>query len=113
MAYTFQEIVTLGRYPLSDPDQGRFSDADALEFARDAVRLLRRKRPDLFFSDFTAGVYATSAMELGDTFPLDDLYVSAVKDYITARCETKDDESLLEQRAQMFFSLFAGGAGIG
>jgi hypothetical protein len=113
MAYTFQDIVTLGRYPLSDPDKDRFADADLLEFARDAVRILRRKRPDLFFADFTATAYALASMALGSTFPLDDIYVPAVKDYITARAETKDDESLLEQRAQMFFSLFASEGGGG
>lgn len=105
MAYTMQNVVDKARVPLNDADKTRYSDADLLGHANDAELLLRSKRPDLFFGSFSTAI---SAKALADDFPLDDTLFPAVCDYVTARAETRNDESVIEQRAGLFFGLFKG-----
>lgn len=103
MAYTMQQVVDRARIPLNDADKARYSDTDLLGYANDAVLVLRAKRPDLFFGQFAS---LPGAKALGENLPLDDTLFPAVCDYVTARAETRDDESVLEQRAVAFFALF-------
>jgi len=100
-----QQVVDSGRYPLNDADKVRYTDTDLLVFARAALHLLLSKRPDLFFGRFTA-LPSISTLALGDSFPLDDSMEPAVADYITARAESVNDESVVDQRAALFFGLF-------
>lgn len=105
MAYTMQQIVDRARIPVNDSDKSRYTDADLLAYANDAISILKLRRPDLFFGSFLA---LPGVKVLGDAFPLDDTIFPAVCDYVTARAETRNDESILEQRAAMFFGLFKG-----
>lgn len=107
MSYTMQEIVDKGRFPLNDADKARFTDADLLSFANDAILLLRNKRPDLFFGRFLT-LSATEKLTLSALFPLNSELVPAMADYVTARGETRNDESVLTERAAMFMKLLAG-----
>ncbi len=97
----------MGRIPLNDADKQRMPDSQGLTFARNALHLLRSKRPDLFFGMFL-NMPDISALALGDPFPIDDSIAPAVADYVTARAESGNDESVIEQRASMFFELFRG-----
>lgn len=109
MAFTFQQIVDRARIPLNDSDKDRYSDSELLTYAQDAYLLVRRYRPDVLLSDWSSPTdYST--LTLSSNFPyLDDAFLPAVADYVTARAEYKDDEHVLKERAQMFFSLFQAG----
>ena len=86
-------------------DKLRVSDTTMLVYARQALLLLLSKRPDLFFGKFSA-LPDLSALGLTDSVPVNDMLSTAIADYITARSETGNDESVVEQRAVMFFGLF-------
>lgn len=105
MAKTMQQVCDRGRIPLNDVDKVRYPDTELLSYANDAVLILRNKRPDLFYSTFTTAI---AEKALGDNLPLDDTIYPAVCDYVTARAESKNDESVVEQRAAAFFGLFKG-----
>jgi hypothetical protein len=107
MSYTMQNIVDRGRTPINDDDKVRFTDAALLVFAQDGILLLRNKRPDLFFGLFGT-LSTTENLALDDTFPLNAEIVPALADYVTARAETKNDESVLTERAALFFNLVKG-----
>jgi len=105
MARTFQNVVDRARTPLNDADKVRYTDASLLGYATDAVLLLRKARPDLFFGDWTfeAGEYT-----LVDLIPVEDLYFPALADYVTGRAETRDDEEAMQSRAAAFLQMFGG-----
>lgn len=103
MAKTMQNVVDQARIPLNDADKKRYPDTELLGYANGAVSTLKIKRPDLFFGQFLS---MPGDKELVDSFPLDDTLFSPVCDYVTARAESKNDESVLEQRAMAYFALF-------
>ena len=105
MALTLQQVLDRARKPLNDRSKVRYPDADLLEYANDAVRELRRRRPDLFY-----GQYSSLPAELtsGQNLPVDDEFLPAVCDYIRARAEFKDDEASMREKAATFFRLFEG-----
>lgn len=103
MAVTMQQVVDKARIPLTDAQKVRYPDTMLLGYANDALRILRTKRPDLFF-----GQYAKAKTELGlsDQFPIDDDFFPAVADYTSGRAHFKEDEAALITKAQSFFALF-------
>lgn len=103
MAFTMQQVLDRARTPLNDASKRRYPDAALLEYANDAVRILRLRRPDLFFGQFSA---LPSDKALGENLPLDDDFVPAVCDYVRARAEMRDDEAALQSKAAAFFTLF-------
>lgn len=105
MAFTMRDVVDKGRKPLNDVDKVTYSDPDLLGYANDAILLLRNRRPDLFIGQWSA---LPENIPIDDPFPLPSEYVPAVADYITARAETHNDESVIEQRAELFFKLVNG-----
>ena len=107
MSYTIQQVVDIGRVPLNDAAKTRVTDATMLIYGKQAIHLLLSKRPDLFFGRFLA-LPDISALVLASAFPVDDIIAPAVADYMTARAESANDESIVEERASMFFQLFKG-----
>lgn len=103
MAYTMQQVVDRARVPLNDDDKARYTDADLLAEANASINLLKLKRPDLFFGQFLA---LPGDKELTDSFPLDDTMFAPVAAYVTGMAETKNDDSVLEQRAELFLNIF-------
>jgi hypothetical protein len=108
--YKMQDVVAQARIPINDAKDAtgsdaacRFLDATLLGFANHGVLLLRQKRADLFFGQFE-GLPAPGG--LGDFVPVADEYFPALVDYVVARAETPDDESVDEGRALAFFKLF-------
>lgn len=108
--YKMQDVMDRARIPLNDAKDLAGSDANCrnseaklLGFANDAVVLLRQKRPDLFFGQFTA---LPGPKVAADFVPIADEYFTALVDYVVARAETQDDESVNEGRAIAFFKLF-------
>lgn len=105
MARTFQQACDRARLPLNDADKIRYPDADLLGYANDAVLLVRKRRPDLFFGAWTI---PPNPYLLSDNIPLDDTYFPAICDYITGRAEFRDDESAMQERAAVFIQMFGG-----
>jgi hypothetical protein len=108
--YKMQDVVARARIPINDAKDSngsdaacRFLDSTLLGFANDCILLLRQKAPHLFFGQFE-GLPGPAA--LGDAVPIADEYFTAVCDYVVARAETPDDESVNEGRALAFFKLF-------
>lgn len=110
MAFTFQQLIDKARIPLNDVDKVRYVDTELLDYARDAYLMTYRHRPDLFIGMFAA-LPSFSAFGLTSAFPLDDMYLPVVADYITARAEYKDDEHVVSQRAAQMMAMFGAGLG--
>ena len=109
MSFTFQNLADRARLPLNDVDKVRYPDSEMLTYGVDAYLLLRRYRPDVFLSTYAA-LPGHAALTLVTDFPsLDDMYLPIVADYLTARCEFKDDEHVVAERAQAFYQLFNAG----
>jgi hypothetical protein len=104
MAFTYQTVVDLARYPLNDNDKVRISDAELLSFANAGMLQLLQRRPDVFVGKFS--ILPTGENVLTDPFPLIGAYVQTVADYVTFRAETVDDEKMNEPRALAFAQLF-------
>jgi len=100
---TLQQVLDRARIPLNDAGKDRYLDSEGLGYANDAVKVLRRERPDLFIGQFEA---LPGDKALGEDLPVDDEYFSPVCDYVTARWEFRDDETAVEEKAVTFFSLF-------
>lgn len=100
-----QAVLDSARKPLNDAAKTRWPDADLLEYANEAVKILWRERPDLFFGSFSA---LPTDKTVSEAFPIGEEYLSAVRDYVVARAETRDDEEALQARAALFFQLFQG-----
>jgi len=112
MPLTLQDIVDRARDPLNDDDaidaNRRWPDATLLRHAKSALQTLRMKRPDLFFG--TIATFSAESLALGSTYPLPEEYAPPVIDWVTARANTKDDESVSSGAAAAFFSLAQGEA---
>lgn len=101
---TLQTVVDLARLPLNDADKVRYPDATLLTHAIHGLLVAYRNRYDLFMA---GGTVPTLAMTLASTFPLPDEFVQVFADYVTARAESVDDESINTNRAAQFATLFA------
>lgn len=103
---TFQSLITSARTLLADVGGVRYSDADLLEYANEAVSEARRVRPDLFYGSYTTtpGTYLIT-----DTVPLADFYHAYVKDYIVFRAEIREDEYANDGRAMAMLNRFRNG----
>lgn len=103
---TMQQVVDEARRPLNDDSKVAWEDAELLAYANRAISMLKGRRPDLFFGTFTAlpGTLASAA-----TFPLEDQFLPAVQDYITARAQFKDSEEAVKGAASAFYQLFDAG----
>lgn len=108
MAVTMQDCVDRARTTLNDSDSDdtarRWPDAEALNAAQEALDAIYQLRPDLFIGKFTS--FDSSALALEDTFPIDSRFRRQVEDYIIFRCELKDDEAVVSQRAESAYKFF-------
>lgn len=103
MAYTMQQVIDLARAPLNDAGKVRYTDADLLLYANQAILRVRDRRPDLFLGRWLA---LPSNLVVGDNFPVRPELMSAVADYVTARAETRDDEFSETGRAVGYMAQF-------
>jgi ABC-type transporter Mla subunit MlaD len=106
MPTTFNQIISDARVDLNDVAATRYSAADMLRFANDGIREVKKVRPDLFFGAYTT---ALSTYLGTDNIPLDDLYVTFMKDYIVFRAGMREDEENSAARATAFFQRFKSG----
>ena len=101
---TFADIVSQARVLLQDTGSVRFSDAELMVSANDAMRLIRRVRPDTFFNNYKTVI---STYVLTDTFPIGLEFVQAVRDYIIAYANMRESEDA--GTTQDFMGKFASG----
>lgn len=107
MAYTVQQTIDRARVPLNDAAK-TIPDSTLLLYCHDALNMILRLRPDLFFGQYAA-LPVMSSLVVGSNLPIADEYMAAVADYITARAETPNDVDAVMARATMFFALFKEG----
>lgn len=105
MSRTVAELITSVNHTLNDEDATRYTSAEQIEFVVDALNTVKTKRPDLFIGMFSTPIGTlTTASEI----PIDEQFYRAVVDYVIARCETKDDESVVTARAELMAKFAAG-----
>lgn len=105
MATTMQQVVDQSRVPLNDDKKTRWSDDLLFDYARNALRRLRRERADLFIGSFAAPTDFTT-LTLLSPFPLSEDLLEPVYDYIRARAETQDTEAVEDSKMPLFAALF-------
>lgn len=103
---TYQELLNRARVPMNDAAKVRYTDAEGLEYAKEAVRLLRRQRPDAFLGSLSDDPAAAAV--LGTTLPVSFEHWQALADYVSARWQDKDDE-LTGEKAAQWMQMAAGG----
>jgi hypothetical protein len=101
---TFADIISQARVLLQDTNSVRYSDAELMVSANDAMKMIRRVRPDTFF-----GKYKTSVVDytLADTFPIGIEFVQAVRDFVVAYANMRESEDA--GTTQDFMGKFASG----
>ena len=103
---TFQQLVDSASVILSDPTNTRYTEAQLLEYANEAVAEVRKIRPDLFFGSYTT---ALSTYSLASTVPIPVEYHAYLKDFIVHRAELRDDEYSVDGRSASMMNRFKMG----
>lgn len=107
---TFQQIIDDARVLLNDQTvEGqvtRYTEAQLLTYAQQALYEARRIRPDLFLSNLTNDfpTYTGSS-----TVPIPQQYTVPLVDYVAARAEMRDDEFAVDGRAAGLYQKFKAG----
>lgn len=105
MARTVAEVIASALPTLNDADQARYPDAEIIGFVVDALNMIKTVRPDLFIGFFSTPI---GTLTTASTLPLDDQFFRPLVDYVIARCETKDDEHVLNARVELMAKFAAG-----
>jgi hypothetical protein len=81
---TFATIVSQARVLLQDTTSVRYTDAELMVYANDALKVIRRVRPDTFFNQYATAItdYTTSS-----NFPIGIEFEQSVRDFIVAYAE--------------------------
>jgi hypothetical protein len=103
MPATLQTVIDLARATINDDDKVRWPDDECLGYAQNGLDAIYELRPDLFIGQFP---FDSSVLTLVSTLPIEDRYRRQVADYIVMRCETKDDESVVNERAALAYKFF-------
>lgn len=93
------DIVTQATEILVDTDGDRYTPTQLVELVNDAIRDIRRVRPDAFIGNYGDPLPAYTIADLDEDWPLDDQFVTAVIDYVAARASYRDDEFVEDARA--------------
>lgn len=101
----WQAVLDLARDSLNDAAKTRYTDADALMHGNDAVREAYQIRPDLKLGGYSTA-YTEATDPANDDFPLPDHCKRLVADYIIGRLETRNNTSVLKQRAALALQAF-------
>ena len=108
---TFRNIIDDARVLLNDEmaDETtvtRYTEAQLLGYARQALVEARRVRPDLFLSNLTAAFPVLAAT---DSVPMPEEYHVCLTDYVVHRAELRDDEFAIDGRAAGLYQKFKAG----
>lgn len=101
------DIIGKARVLLQDQTAPyRYSDAELLEGANDALKMFRKMRPDSFYGKYKAAI---TSYALTDTFPIGAEYEQAVRNYVVAHGQLRDSEDASNSKAALFMGLFEKG----
>lgn len=108
---TFKQIIDDARVLLNDEvlfedTTPRYTEAQLLRFAQQALVDARRIRPDLFLANLT-GAFPTYTAD--QTVPIPDEYFVPLVDYVVSRAELREDEFAMDGRASGLFQKFKAG----
>ena len=104
---TYADIIAQARSQLQDlVVPYRYTDLELLVGANDAVKTIRKLRPDTFIGRFNTPL--TDAVLL-DVFPLGDEYKMVVRDYVVAHGNLRDSEDASTGKAAAFMTMFKEG----
>ncbi|MCK5600835.1 hypothetical protein KAR91_03140 [Candidatus Pacearchaeota archaeon] len=103
---TYQDVLDLARVPLNDVDKVRFTDVDLQRYAVHGMQQVVKRRPDLFVGKFATLPTITDTVL--DTFPINDIWIQTLADFVTARASSVDDEHVNNGRVALFAALFGG-----
>jgi uridine kinase len=100
----FSDIISQARVLLQDTTSVRYSDAELMVSANDAMKVIRRVRPDTFY-----GKYKTVIAEylITDDFPIGLEFTQTVRDFVIAYANMRESED--SGTTQDFMGKFASG----
>ena len=101
------QAIARARLPLNDAAGTRYPDADMLTYLQEAVRLVRRLRPDAFIGSLSTDP-AEGLTLASTTLPVGFEHYQAVVDYMSARAQDRDDDAAGE-KAAAWLQLAVGG----
>ena len=83
----------------------RYTDTQLIGYVNEAIKMVRRLRPDLFFGEYLLTLPTLiSTSDIG----LDAQYDPSVVDYVVARAESRDDDYVNTGRVSLFMQSFGG-----
>ena len=103
---TLTNIVGRARTDLNDAGAVRWTDADLLTYANEALAIARTTRPDLFMGRL---LEAQAPLIAGDTFPLPMVYEGLVVHYVAGRAHLRDTEFAMSNKSAPLYQLFKAG----
>lgn len=101
------QAIARARLPLNDAAGTRYPDADMLAYLQEAVRLVRRLRPDAFIGQLSTDPAASLTLS-STTLPVGFEHYQAIVDYMSARAQDRDDDAAGE-KAAAWLQLAVGG----
>ena len=107
MAYTVGEIIDQARALLNDQDDDSYRYTDTVMYSalNKSLSEARRARADLFLSvDGTPPQFLPE--DVAEPFPLGDMYVAPIVEYISGYAELRDDEYTVDGRAMALITAF-------
>ena len=119
MARTVAETVLQIRQIVQDSRDGfyRHDDDKVISYLNNAVADARRIRPDLFLVPSPTPIVGTlwapiptftaDDIAAGTTIPIDDMYFSALVDYVAGTLGMEDDEYAVDGRAVALLNRFS------
>lgn len=101
------QAIARARLPLNDADGTRYTDDDLLTYLCEAVRLVRRLRPDAFLGRLSTDPAADLTLA-STSLPVGFEHYQALVDYMSARAQDRDDDAAGE-KAAAWLQLAVGG----
>ena len=100
--WTISDALTQAREIVQDVDGDRHTDAKLVGYLNNAMADARRIRPDLFLPNVSTGTtpfYTVADLATPPAFRIEDIYFTAVVEYIAGFVGLGDDEFAQDNRA--------------
>lgn len=108
--WTISDTITQTRQIIQDEAGDRHSDDKLVGYLNNALADARRLRPDLFLPDLAGGTtpfYTAADLVADPNFPIEDIYFTAVVEYMAGFVGMGDDEFAQDNRAATLLNRFA------
>lgn len=107
MALTLQSVVDLARADLNDQDatdaNRRYPDAEITKHVNHALLTMFNVAPFIWHGKYNTTYIPNGERVLTDAWPVDPKWLRPCADFVVALAESKDDEAVITQRAEMMF----------